>query len=98
MFFIMNETELKKNEPLDSIKEIGVLSGVKYYYVTGTGSEVGALLKIADTHSAVRQTAKYEVDETELRLAAQDWEKLQQMQNEISSVQNSFKPIAKQPQ
>lgn len=93
MFFILPESELEENEPLDSMKKIGTAKGIDYYFATGTGSDVGALYSISDLNSAVRQTAKYEVDETELQLAQQDWEKVQQMQEQIDSVLKTFSEI-----
>lgn len=94
MFIITNHLPDENEEPLDSIQKIGTVNGTDYYYATGTSSGLGVLFDIADPQSAVRQTAKYTVDQTELNLAAQDWEKAQAMQSELDDVLKSFAPIA----
>lgn len=93
MFLIMSEVGIEENEPLDSVRKIGTIKAVNYYFATGTGSDVGVLFSIANKESAARQTAKYEVDETELELAAQDWAKVQQMQKDIEGILHTFKAI-----
>ena len=75
MFMIIKESALEEN--LDSVRKIGTVNGINYYFATGTGSYLGGLYEIADTQSAARQTADYEVDEIELDLAKKDWEKVQ---------------------
>lgn len=93
MFFIVPESDVNNGEMLDSVREIGEARNVKYYYATGTGSDLGALVSIADESSAVRQIADYEVDEEELRLAAEDWEKVQEMLEDVDEILLSFKEI-----
>lgn len=93
MFFILREEDLKVEYPLDSVREIGTVDNIKYYFATGTGSDISALFSISDPQSAVYQTAEYEIDQRELELAMKDWEKAKEMFDEIDSILKTFKPL-----
>lgn len=84
-----------KNEPCPEcpIKKIGEANGVEYFFIEHGGSFIGILSAISYPDRTDRELAKYEIDETELELAAQDWEKAKSMYEEIDDVVKSFTPI-----
>ena len=73
-------------------RKIGEVNGVSYFYVAHGGrNSIGILHGISRPNEA--QYASYEVDGTELELAAQDWEKANIMCDEIDDVLESFTAI-----
>lgn len=93
MFFIANESQIRSDEMIDSKTKLGTVKGLDYYFFTGTSSSVGSLFDIAKVDSAVRQTAPYDVDEKELLLAKNDWDKVSNMFNELDGILKTFGPI-----
>ena len=91
-FVIAPEAEL--DESYDNIRLIGTANGVNYYYATGSAS-VTMLLSVSMKDTATYQMAAglYDVDEHELQLAANDYSKLEQMEQEIDLFLESFEAI-----
>ena len=78
---------------LDSVQKIGTAKGVDYYFATGTDSDVGLLFDLSREAQENPGFFPYTIDQTELDLAAQDWDKTGQMDSEIQSVLATFKAI-----
>lgn len=97
MFYILPENVLEQNKLLDSIKKIGSVNGVNFFFATGTGFDLGLLYSISISDSFAIDNANYEVDEKELKLAAEDWSKAQQMYSQIDSVLETFRKIEVNP-
>ncbi|MCK9479890.1 MAG: hypothetical protein M0R40_10405 [Firmicutes bacterium] len=85
-FFILTEQALREAD-YDSIKLIGTINESNYYYATGTSSYVGAL------HFASSRDYGYDLDETELDLAAKDLDKLGQMGLQVDDILKTFAPL-----
>jgi len=89
LFWINNESC-----PDCPINEIGEVNGVEYFFIEHGGSFIGCLVSISIPDSTERQLARYEVDEIELELSAQDWEKAKSMYDTIEDVLKTFTPIS----
>ena len=87
LFYIINEEKMKKEKDLgvvDILAELGTAKGVKYYAVNGTSSPLGHLYDIVNGNVAIDGAE-------ELALVKTDFDKMQQMTEELISVFESFK-------
>ena len=67
---------------LDSIKKIGIVDGIDYYYATATDYSLGAL--DLDTNTNIG------IDDEERKLISEDWSKAQGMQKDIENILITF--------
>lgn len=81
MFCIGKESYINENEFLDSIYEVGVANGIKYYHFTGTDYPLGAL------------AGEYIEDENEKVLAASDLIKAEEMEKDKELILSTFKEL-----
>ncbi len=93
LFYIISQRIYENDSYWDNVTEIGQINGQCFYYATGTGADITALLSIADKHSAIRQTADYPVDAIELDLAARDWDKVNLMHQDINDILATFSGV-----
>ena len=75
------------------IGKIGEVNGTEYYYAQWGGSPTGILYEIQDPERGVRELLPFEIDETELELAAKDWEKVTEMKEDIDTILKTFAPL-----
>ena len=85
MFAIVNE-DILNSGAFDSSIKIGTACGINYYYVRFTGTDLNLLMNVA---SGVYP----DFDETEKQLAGEEWEKVEEMFNEIDILLESFDPV-----
>lgn len=94
LFFILNEKTVLKEE-LDSVTKIGTAKGIDYYFATGRSFDLQPIALISD-EELKRNLELYGsqiYNEYQIPLINNDWEKAQQMQNDIDTVIKSFTEI-----
>ena len=93
--------------PNENEELICKIDGISYYRAKIGGSELGALRDISgpneyDTEGSIRELIErklkengypYTIDDTELALAAKDWEKAQKMMRDIDDILETFTAI-----
>ena len=75
------------------VGKIGEINGTEYFHAQRGGFPIGILYEISIPAWGARETLPFEVDETELALAAQDWEKAKEMYGDIDDILKTFKAI-----
>ncbi len=81
MFYIISEKALANNVPWDSVKAIGTVDDVEFYFATSTGAEIGVLRSVIE---------KNEETEEEIELTKKDLEKADEMFAEIEGILKTF--------
>ena len=81
MFYIGTEDYVKENPFLDSVKEVGKVNDISYYYFTDTDFPLGAL------------TSEYIEDENEKKLAEDDFTIAMEMIEDVESIIKTFKSL-----
>lgn len=89
MFYIVNDEEVN-SEALDSIRKIGTVQGISYYYATSTDVSLAPIMLVNDSliNDALE---KYGEEQTEIM--KKDWEKVQEMQEDIPNLLQSFREL-----
>ena len=88
-FYIVSQASVDDHDSLlDSIKKIGTVKGINYYYATSTDDSFGPLWEIATSESAANRA-----DDQEIKLAKQDWDQAQGMLKDVDDILKTFGPI-----
>lgn len=89
MFYIVSD-EVVNSEPLDSIRKIGTVQGISYYYATSTDVSLAPIMLVNDSliNDAIE---KYGQEQTEI--IKKDWKKAQEMREDIPNLLQSFKEL-----
>lgn len=91
MFYIISDEILNEDrDVLDNVKKIGTAHGIDYYYATSTDASLGPIMSVNENfiNDAIEQ---YGEEQTELM--KRDWEKAQEMTEDIPDILQSFKEI-----
>jgi hypothetical protein len=91
LFYILSERVLEDGT-FDRAIQLGTVKGINYFCVMPTGANWGVLDTVAIKGES--PTNKYSIDETELKLAIEDWKQLQQMFQEVDMLSKTFQPIS----
>ena len=73
--------------------KLGEINGVEYSCSKEGGLYIGDLGGISEQHDTYLDLARYEVDEVEIELAAQDWEIAKPMRDDVENKNIIFAPI-----
>lgn len=89
MFYIASDTMIN-SESLDSIRKIGKVQDVDYYYATSTDASLTPIMLV--NNELINEALEmYGVEQTELM--KRDWERIQKMSDDIPNILQSFKEI-----
>ena len=86
MFFIIDQVSLDADPFWDSVHQIGIVNGVKYYYGTAMDSPLSVLFE-------ANRSDDYEATETEREHIRKDWEKVEEMRKDVEAVRSSFESL-----
>lgn len=91
LFWIVSENNLKHIRIYDDSVLMGTVDDVKYYYVTATDCEIGALSDELDDYDEGKSI--YQTNEAEIELVRKDFEQYEKMRYDVEEILTSFSDI-----